>query len=297
MKYIYLLFIFGTFNFLHSQTFIPMLDMDNSWSVDLISEPIGGGSQSTTTLQISLTGTETYNGVDYFIVSNEDGATGCLLREEDGIVYRYNVDTDEESIMYDFNLTVGDVFDFDEMAIFSSYCSFGSSNNYAQSREVIEIDTQFLANENRKIIFFENLEGLEEIWIEGIGSINGFDPISATLDIFDETKLVCFTRNGVTTFFNGASSCDNTNLGIENFKTKKSILYPNPVRDISVLQVAPFLKATSVKIYNSTGKMVLEKKIKKQSITLNAMDFTSGLYFYSIYQNNINIASDKFIVQ
>ena len=297
MKYIGLIFFFGIFNFSYSQTFIPMLDTENSWSIDFISEPIGGGSQSTYTLQVSLTGTETYNGFDYFLVSNQNGETGCLLREENGILYRYNVDDDEESVMYDFNLTVGDVFNFDEMAIFGSYCSIGSNNNYAQSREVTEVDIQFLANENRKIIFFENIEGLEEIWIEGIGSVNGFDPISATLDIHDETNLVCFTRNGVTTYFNNASSCNNTNLGVEDFTNKKSILYPNPVKDISILQMGPSVQATNIKIYNCNGNIVSEKTIETSAITINAMEFASGLYFYSIYKNNKVISTDKFIIQ
>lgn len=134
-----------------SQSFLPMLVINHSWSIDLISEPLGGGAQSIYTLQLSLTGIETYNGVDYFVVTNQNGDTSCRVREVDGFVYRYDIYDNEEWVMYDFTLNVGDEFMLNEIANNDRYCGIGSLNNYLKSLNVIDVTTEYIANQNRKI--------------------------------------------------------------------------------------------------------------------------------------------------
>lgn len=295
MNYLFFLVILFGILTSNAQTYIPVLDIDHSWSVDFIEEPFGGGAQSTYTYQISLTDIQTHNGEDYYVVTNQFGDTGCLIRESNGVVYRYNINTMEESIMYDFTLEVGDVFTFDEMST-SEYCSIGSFNNYVLEATVDKVTTEFIANQDRKVIYFDDAE-VEEIWIEGIGSINGFDPISATLDIFNETNLVCFNDNGTIWFFNNATSCENTMLDIDEFALTDSMVYPNPVDDTSILQVQPHLQATSVNIFNASGKLVMTKPLLNNATTISAMQLPSGLYFYTVQGNTSKFTTHKFIVK
>ena len=282
----------------YTQSYIPMLEEDNIWSVDeyvniLSNPPI----MYTITHQVTVSGDTIVDGKTYKRVFNNDGETHCLVREENGIVYKYSVTSTNEVILYDFTMELGETFTLPTDPD-NQYCTTGGFNYFVPEIEVVDVSTQFIAGEDRKVIEFDFMigNGITETWIEGIGSVLGFDPIGLTLDISD-TALVCFTKNGIIYFFNGATSCDNTTLGIDDLDRDQIILYPNPVTSISILQFPSEGIVDLLKIYDVTGKVVKEEKVDKDYVLIDAMQYRSGLYFYQVFLENKLLKTEKIIIK
>ncbi len=285
------------FSYSYAQSYIPMLEEDNTWSVDVYFDPFKCDCPFTVTQQVTVSGSIVVDGKTYKRVFNNDGETSCLVREENGMVYKYSETTEEEVLYYDFTLNLGEIFILPQND--TQYCSWNGFNNVVFDMEVIDVSTQFIAGEDRKVIEFDfmNEIGITETWIEGIGSVLGFDPIGQTLDITTGTALVCFTKNGTTYFFNNATSCDNTTLSIDDLDRDQIILYPNPVTNISILQFPSEGIVAMLKIYNISGKLVNEEKVTKDYILIDAMQYPSGLYFYQVLSEKKLLKTEKFIIR
>jgi hypothetical protein len=152
--------------------FSPTLEEDHSWTRVSWSYWAGGytGINNTTVL-----GEETINGKVYKIIYRNNEITNCRLREEDGIIYSYEESINDEKIMINLNLEIGDVLSEDY------FCLGGGGGNIFEYR-VIDVLTQFIAGIDRKVIILEGFDligepfGYFERWIEGIGSSNGLVP-------------------------------------------------------------------------------------------------------------------------
>ncbi|NNM22770.1 MAG: hypothetical protein HKO54_04380, partial [Flavobacteriaceae bacterium] len=218
-----------------AQPFLPMISEDHAWSIDIYHEPFDPGCEIcdccsyTITEQITIGEIVMVDGKTYNRVLRNEAGTSCLVREENGLIYKYSETTEVEVLYYDFTLDLGDTF-FLPLED-QEYCSWEGFNNIVTEMEVINVSVQNIAGEDRKVIEFDHANelGIEATWIEGIGSVLGFDPISETYDFTFGTALVCFTDNGIVTFFNGATSCDNTTLNVSDFELPEVVLYPNPV--------------------------------------------------------------------
>jgi len=278
-----------------AQQYLPMLQEDRQWSVDMLfSDPFGGTPPSILTEQITLTEGVEVNGQTYFRVNNNSGATDCLVREENGIVYRLGPNN-QEYVMYDFTLEINDTFELPDI-LMDSYCSIYGWYIFEQTLVVVDTYTQNIAGANRKIIEFEELENGVEYWIEGIGSIRGFDPIGETVDI-NTTKLVCFTENGQTTFFNDAISCDNTTLTLQDLDIEKFVLHPNPVSQTSQIKLPTSSSGYTLRIYDISGKLLKESYNQKNNYLIQASDYASGTYFYKVFQDNKPLVAKQFLIQ
>ena len=303
MKTKLLTFFILIFNFSYAQDYLPMLEEDNVWSTDIYHNPFDPGCKIcdccsyTVTQQVTVSGSVIVDGMTYTRVYNNNGQTSCLVREDNGLIYKYSEISEEEVLYYDFTLELGEVFILPQNG--DQYCGWDGFNNVAFDMEVTNVSTQFIAGEDRKVIEFDffNELGIFETWIEGIGSVLGFDPIGETIDITFGTALVCFTKNGETTFFNDATSCDNTTLNADDFILEDVVLYPNPVISTSILHFTSEGMADTVKVYNVEGKMVKELPVTSDYILLNAMEFRSGLYFYQAISEGTIIKTEKFVVK
>lgn len=292
-----------TFCFSHAQDYLPMLNAENVWSTDIYNEPfdpdctICGCCAFTVTQQVTVSGSVVVNGQTYKRVLNNQGETSCLVREDNGFIYKYSDISEEEVLYYDFTLELGDIFNLPQTD--NQYCGWEGFNNSVYEMEVINVSTQSIAGEDRKVIEFDfsNELGINETWIEGIGSVLGFDPIGETIDFTFGTALACFTNNGDTTFFNGATSCDNTTLNVDDFPIAAIVLYPNPVITTSVLQFSAEGIADMVQIYNVSGSIVKELRVTSGYVLINAMDYRAGLYFYQVSSEGRLLKTEKFIVR
>jgi hypothetical protein len=295
MKKIFVVCCLFFLNFSIAQPFDPILDVDHVWSVDVELCPFGGGISGTLTHQVTLSGATVINGKTYMSVFNNNGES-CLVREEGGVVYKYNSNLDEDIPIIDMNLELGEIFNVD---LVQDYCSHGGANNLFFEVEVLAVTTEFIAGQDRKVIELGDPSApwWNFKWIEGVGSDKGFDSMGETVDITCYTNLACFNDNGVITFFNGATACDNTNLAVPDHLKDQIVLAPNPVQDISILQLPSELNIDHIRIYDISGKLISEEKIIKDYTTINAMDYAAGLYFYQVLSENTVIKADRFVVK
>ncbi|MBT8275076.1 MAG: T9SS type A sorting domain-containing protein [Bacteroidia bacterium] len=296
MKRSFLFISFFILNISFAQPYLPMLLEDHVWNTDFYSDPFGGGPIQIISAENYVAGETIINNMSYKSVYIDGVEGSCLVREDGGIVYRYDMDTSQEYIIYDFTLDVGDTFIIPQV-MYNSFCASIEFYNGWDEMTVTDRTTEFIAGVNRVVVSFDYVSefGIDCKWIEGIGSNLGFDPVGDIIDI-GSRYLVCFTKNGTTYFFNNATACDNTMLSVPQHLKNQVVLHPNPVQDISILQLPSELNINSLRIYNITGKLISEENLANDYVTINAMNYPSGLYFYQALSENTMIKTDRFIV-
>ena len=296
MKRILTVASFLFLNISFAQPYLPMLEEDHVWNSDFYVDPFGGGQTGIVSSENYVAGETVINNQSYKSVYIDGELGSCLVREENGIVYRYDTDTSQEYIMYDFTLEVGDTFEFPDV-MYNSFCGYLEFYNGPLDMMVTERTTEFIAGQDRVVITFDYISerNIQCQWIEGIGSTLGFDPVGDVIDIGSH-YLVCFTENGTTYFFNNASACDNTTLSVSDNLKHQIVLAPNPVENISILQLPSELNIDTVRIFDITGRVISEEIITKDYMTINAMDHAAGIYFYQALRNNSVIKLDRFVV-
>ncbi len=287
-----------------AQEYIPMLQEGNVWSVDVYDDiwepPVGTPCCNTNTYQISIVDTVILNDLEYKRIGVDGWTTvNCLLREENGIVYMLMEDGITERTLFDYTLEVGDTFDvFESAYAFYPICLEMGGEPYDHFLTVSEINYEQIAGQNRKVISFNEGNGTSQFqWIEGIGNITGFSLMWEIWDITGGSLLVCFTENSQTTFFNGATSCNNTTLSIANFEKEFITLYPNPVYGVSSISLPKISNSYHIKIFNLQGKLVQENNQVSGNFKINRADYNTGLYFYQVFNEGVLIKTDKFLVK
>lgn len=75
-------------------------------------------------------------------------------------------------------------------------------------------------------------------------------------------------------------------------------IYPNPVVDLSTLEIDGFLEGeVKIEILNALGSLVLSQKmVPGRAITLNGRDLSPGLYFYRLVLPQNQVKSGRFQV-
>ena len=265
---------------------IPMLQQGNTWSVDVyygLLPPCDPTPCSfTVTPQISLGNIELIDGVPYRRILS-DGSPTCRLREDNGVVYKYDESSQTAKVLFDFNLELGDVFEIQGSAydVCCSECTPQIYGSPGGDLTVIEVDFVELAGEIRKVITFDQDGYIGNFqWIEGIGNITGFDFMWEILDITDGYALVCFETNGVSYFFNNATSCDNTTLGVDDFKQAQIKIYPNPSNSKVFIESQKDI-VKKIKLYSLLGENIQTHSNNLKSIDVS--DLASGIYLLRIF--------------
>ena len=286
MKKVFLLFVFLFVTvFARSQSYLPMLAEDNEWNVaayGFISGPFSFSIHYALGEEVQIDG-KTYYTLLF------DGSNCNYVREENGITYYHEDGIDH--VIYDFNLDVGDTFEI------AGHCSF-IGPMFGIILEVVDVTTEFIAGQNRKVIEFDNdcigNHCITEFWIEGIGSTVGFIPVGRYHDI--DTELTCFTNSGVTYMFNNYETCEAV-AGVSDFFKDLIKVVPNPVSDISILNIPSEVFADQVKVYSLQGRLMFEKEVTSESVYLDRSDLTPGIYFYQVFSNSELIKTGKFMVR
>ena len=95
------------------------------------------------------------------------------------------------------------------------------------------------------------------------------------------------------------NKCVATHISKEAQKKLPLIVYPNPSHDnfFVVIPSEIIIKDAIMKIYDVCGKEVKMVSINSNQTTINRGTLQSGIYFYSIINNNKNIANGKLLVQ
>lgn len=275
-----------------------MLQEGNSWNVDVHYEPFKG-DPSLVTREMTLGELVTINGIEYrqTLVS---GNESCLLREDNGRVYKYSEWSEEEYLLFDFTLEEGDVFNVSDSAYgFPFFLSCVAPDLlswvYEDELHVISVDYVDIAGQNRKVITFgEFSSDGNYYWIEGIGNWTGFDLMEETVDVSGFTIIVCFTTNGETYFMFGATSCDNT-LDAQDVLLSKVAVAPNPIVDKAILQIPVESGIDHLVILDAYGRILLNETIETSYYTIDGEQYASGLYFYQVFSEGKLLMTASFV--
>ena len=76
-----------------------------------------------------------------------------------------------------------------------------------------------------------------------------------------------------------------------------STVFPNPLSDVSYLNLPDEINSGRIEIYNVTGKKLKAYVFSSNSIQLFGNEFESGLYYYMFVSDKNQILSGSFIVK
>jgi hypothetical protein len=206
-----------------------------------------------------------------------------LLREENNKVF-YLDTINQLDTLYDFSLNVGDSVLFDLYGVDAEWL------------QVINIDSiQISGNYYRRLNFAEPtinaFDELNEIWIEGIGSIHGplFPnlPVKFSQEIPDSMLVTCTFSNDQQVWQHlSYPSCHvNIVLGIDQLGLFDFQIYPNPFTDkIYVENIG--LQQYEFTILNNLGQMIKQIQVNGDNQTIDLSELKAGVYHLRIYSQD-----------
>ena len=211
-----------------------------------------------------------------------------------------------ESILYDFNLNIGDTIYYNiGGGLANNEVMFWDFDHY---RIVTEKDSMLLLNNQYRKRWKLGGELGYQTWIEGIGSINWyglFNPlITAVVLNGDGYQFACYKENDTVLYLNNLF-CDKcfcqlyTGLEEQNIRDKKSItVFPNPACDKVTIQINETDNSIyKIEIFDLFGKKQIEKTINfNNKIEIEIEDLKSGIYLIEIYSPDKKLVGIKKLV-
>lgn len=229
----------------------------------------------------SVIGGDTWNKM--YVTSDSQFQTdlefiGVTRVENDLVLFRDTLN--QLDTLYNFNLNVGDsvLYDF--------------SGGYSDWLEILEIDSVEINGSDYKRFHFEEpimttFGSLDEIWIEGIGSVHG--PLFTRYErefsgeMPDSMLLTCSYSSGQEVWNHPYyENCYvNIVLGLKKLNQNNFSIYPNPFKSEIYID-SKNSNIEEITIYNHLGKEI--RKIIDYSIneSIDLTSFDSGVYFIKI---------------
>lgn len=291
MKKMFVILIYLSSFSVFAQDYHPMLVEGNEWQV--MTQGIDGGTEIWEVFNIFSLGQNdtTINNQLYRQIKEDDQIVGFGYEEDKKVFYRpIDWQQDEDILLYDFNLVVGDTFDL----YWVNYMQDSDTVFLFHKLKVLTIDSVVLTdNSIRKRLTFEvtNFHGwticLNSMyfhWIEGIGNTDGL--IYKDFECFEWwNQLRCFKYNDEILY----GPC--LNVSTADINQKQIKLYPNPFQDIVKID-DPNDELLSSVIYDVQGK-VIQKKANQTE--LNLSDLSSGLYILKVKFKDQSVGVYKLI--
>jgi len=292
MKKLFFLFALSSFSqSLFSQSFV---DTTKRWSVTQCVAS-AWGADICFAVTYKLEG-DTTIGSHIFkkLLSSDSAFTNWYLvgamRDSGQKVYYH--DFWNEYLLYDFGANVGDTIDS------ISFCT----DNYLI---VDSVDTVMIGGQARRRLIFDFSASCSYVneWVEGIGSnhglVNNLDVHGTFIWDYWE-KLVCYWQDDTLRWMNpDFNTCYYVTVGVDELtKTSPARIYPNPVHDRAVVELAGGRKKWTWTLYNSLGQVVSEEKnIDRNAYHFKRGGLTEGIYLYRIHSGGALISSGKFCIE
>jgi|GEM_PF-6909194 hypothetical protein len=203
---------------------------------------------------------------EIFQFSSFGSLSNMLIREENGKIYtRTSQNSDEEQMIYDFNIDEGDTFVF---------------SLYGGSYIVYRVDSVNVNDNLLKRLYLKGIsdENICDEWIEGVGSVNypllyPFQSIS----MHAYGKLLCVKQNNVTAFMNPQyNTCYIPFMNLESVDNTSIKIYPTLVKD-NIYVVSDNNKPMDISFVNISGHRT--KTIRTNgSKEIDISSLPSGIY-------------------
>jgi hypothetical protein len=201
-----------------------------------------------------------------------------LIREENGYVFALNSNSEIDTL-YNFDIQLGD----------SVLYNFPFGSAYL---EVNNIDSLLINGDFHKRFHFEEPyfppSELEEVWIEGIGSIHGplfpQNPKLFSTETPDSMHLTCYKIDETILWQNdNYQKCYvSIVLGLDQQVKNLYKVYPNPAQTHITFELPLISKKSILQIKDIFGKTIEELTIAKGQTQLiwDCSQIASGIYFY-----------------
>lgn len=239
----------------------------------------------------TLIGNNTYNKIyktfRYFNSTYYDfGYQGAIYYDDEADkVYWRQAAASKDTLLYDFNLSVGDT--LPETFLYSSDMGL-----------IIRIDSiDTIVNNNKSIVRYhmDNAGWGGAYILHGIGSTLGLlEPIFPFFE--SENHLSCFQNYTDSISYPGPDyqNCEIfTTVKDYPYSHGEVIVYPNPANGILNIDHA---SGSHVQIFSITGLLISESEIKTDHFELKLKDVPEGMYFLR-FEKDFEIQAKKIIVQ
>ncbi len=182
--------------------------------------------------------------------------------------------------LYDFNLKLGDS------------VLFNLNGKYPEKIPITSVDSIQINGEFYKRIKFAEprmnaFDALNEVWIEGIGSIHGplFPnfPVKFSEEMPDSMLLICSTSNNQHFWGNPSyTSCYvNIVLGLQGHASKEVKIYPNPFSENIFIENSS-KENLDISISNGFGQIISKMKMRTDKMTVDLSTMKPGVYIFTI---------------
>ena len=224
------------------------------------------------------------------------------LRQENSLVFALFSGVQDEVLLYDFSLEMGD-----EISLTLPF----SADQVV--RKVDSTAVEMLAGKMRKIIYFQNDDPncpyAPEFWIEGIGSsygiwVRAFDPCT----VFDAGgQLLCYGHESdylnltlIECFLPDLNGCDLTSAAADRISETPDItVYPNPASGFVSINYKTETPAENwqISVHNALGEMVVSPlETAVNGWQMDVAHFPQGIYFLRIMNGeNRLVGTGKFL--
>jgi len=209
------------------------------------------------------------------------------------VYYRTNSSTSVDTLLYNFNLSVGDTLP-------SSYINNYNLRNYVSAIDSILVGTSYRKQYHISINspFYAPSSNYVQL-IEGIGSTFGLIPVGGIIppSEFGGT-LNCFSQNNRVIYVNhsgggGSGGCDST-LSINQFENNNQVnIYPNPTSNNFIIETTYTDKQT-LQLFDVNGKLVLTQTINGKT-NIDASNLAEGVYNLSLI-NAIGVVNKRLVI-
>lgn len=271
---------------LNGWDYVPFIDPGKQWNVMWTSYEYGGAPAGKTTMEFWISKNDTIiNDTIYkMVITNNlnlfSKDTIGFIREdimERKVYFRSNIAgwnqyTFQDRLLYDFSLEAGESVD----AFGLLPCA------YSNTVKVISTSVVNLLNgEERKVWDLG-----DELWIEGIGSLNGmpFPGCYQLLTISFSLDLLCYYEDGIKLFSSEEDSCYiewSSNIA-EPF-VSDIISYPNPaIHEFTISLPDSHQGCNTCQIFDLGGRLFSEEVCCGQEFRLNVQNLDPGIYFLRI---------------
>lgn len=211
-------------------------------------------------------------------------AEGLIYESNRKVFYRY-FDYSVDSIwypLYDFTLQPGDTF------VLNQYISLVADS----------IDSIFVAGKYRDRYFMRYMNSPPEVWIEGIGCLNGLMEAGSSALVGTISQLLCYYESEVLLYNNpDFAECYYADLGISARDQELGYLrvFPNPVSDRLTFE-SKAVSPVEVVIRNAQGAVVRTAgPLGGARPTLQLEGMPAGIYFLQVYSSDGLIGRAAFV--
>lgn len=201
-------------------------------------------------------------------------------------VYYVPVSAANDTLLYDFNLNLGD--------------TLPMTYNYGTGNVVIGIDSVLVGTSYHKRYLLSPLfqpSGADTSYalIEGIGSTFGF---YWSIQPFFEggSFLNCFRNNGQDYPWN--SNCEfDVRIGENGGEQSETNIYPNPMLYQATFKSQPILESATLTIYNSLGQVVrVMGNLSGQTVVITRDELTAGLYYFQVVDKDGLVTTGSLVI-